>query len=302
MRHWENKRFYEQPNEMDVVKAFWIVSPVMEDLGKTSWTSCVSKSCPLFIRTKLYNLKSSSSYVSSFILIKALKGRCLLFNFSIEETQGERGEAACSRSLSLNATELGCALQSSDTFSTEENPKWTHSCLQHIRIKCLQISNDRAIVQNISSTWDPVRGTDPLTQRHSREWGFHQYNSLGLLVRTSVRLREEREGGTHESWLLWEEHRARERSWEVSRNTWGAYKLQKWGTHRLGPHTSPSLFTRRVWRLQGGSSSMSTITGEAELSWGTGAPEMSGRFTCTRDEGREELPGASLRLFLNEST
>ena len=45
---------------------------------------------------------------------------------------------------------------------------------------------------------------------------------------------------------------------------------------------------------------MSDPTGEAELSWGAGAP-MSGRFTRTTDEG-EELPGGALRLCLNDST
>lgn len=48
---------------------------------------------------------------------------CLLFNFSIEETQGEGGETMCSRLPSLNTTGLGWAQQPSHPFGTEENPK-----------------------------------------------------------------------------------------------------------------------------------------------------------------------------------
>lgn len=151
----------------------------MGDLDETSWTSSVSESCPPFSRTTLYNLKSSSSYVSSFILIKALRGRCLLFNFSIEETQGERCETAYSRSPSLKETELGCALQSGDPLGTEENPKWTHSCLQRIRIKCLQISNHRAIVQNISST-QSLDGVGPGNAKTWQRVGFPSVQQPGV--------------------------------------------------------------------------------------------------------------------------
>ena len=195
-------------------------------------------------------MKSSSSYVSSFILIKALRGRCLLFNFSIEETQGERCETAYSRSPSLKATELGCALQSGDPLGTEENPKWTHSCLQRIRIKCLQISNYRAIVQNISST-QSLDGVGPSNAKTWQRVGFPSVQQPGVpLVRTRGRQREEgRE--VSQSHVSCERNTEQENAPGRPQGAYGEITNPKhgghvgWG-HSVSPPTPTSLFTRRV--------------------------------------------------------
>lgn len=172
----------------------------MGNLDKTSEHPVFQNHVHLSSGPSFTFLKSSSS----FILIKTLKSRCLLFNLSIEETQGEGGETTYSRSPSLSAAELGWAHQTSHPFGTGENPKRTCSCLQCIKIKCLQIRNHRAIIQNISPSQGLVRGVEPVTQKHGKDWGSHQQarNQPGVRGMDKGESKGGRKGSQQEACLL----------------------------------------------------------------------------------------------------
>ena len=72
---------------------------------------------------------------------KSWKDKCLLCSFSVEETKEERDEASCSKSPGFTEEELGFVLPSKpnpwDCLGTQGHLKWTHSCLECMKVECL---------------------------------------------------------------------------------------------------------------------------------------------------------------------
>ena len=128
------KWMWQKPSEASV-------PPVMGEFWQDNHHPVFRENAHLASEPSLTSHKAISLTLSHSSSWKSWKDKCLLCSFSVEETKEERDEASCSKSPGFTEEELGFVLPSKpnpwDCLGTQGHLKWTHSCLECMKVECL---------------------------------------------------------------------------------------------------------------------------------------------------------------------